>query len=394
MASRSEPLHLKQEQAPLLAFKNEYPVLFECLHATFGLMMSNSRLCEQIHGMMRHGLRYQQGMDHVDAQNTYNVRHAYQMRQERSKERSESLGPTSKRRRMDHNATKEQARHLSLQLVERAKSWSQKASALLSRDGHGIPTLAEIHRVGRRAQDKANVEAQVQLEAEKAAKLTREEITPAMVKDEAIQTELSNDRVMQLGDERLALRERLHQLSRADFWKKGISIPEGLGRRAYRYVMKVAWQSFPYWHLVVQRKIGKQKHNLLCKELKSRNVRQSIIRPVSTITETRDLCSKYVARITRTAKNIIGFMYGTAANPLKRTPKRDRTMTFEDVLSIFHLLRESDGATEGEGLDSIPAEVRAISAFTETKDHYTYTLDPDWTPVNNNLPTEEEADGN
>ena len=33
-------------KAPLLKFKHEYSVLFECLHAVFGLMMSNSRLCE------------------------------------------------------------------------------------------------------------------------------------------------------------------------------------------------------------------------------------------------------------------------------------------------------------------------------------------------------------
>ena len=40
-------------KAPLLKFKHEYPILFDCLQAVFGLMMSNSRLCEQIHGMMR-----------------------------------------------------------------------------------------------------------------------------------------------------------------------------------------------------------------------------------------------------------------------------------------------------------------------------------------------------
>ena len=46
MSTRSAPLSLKKYQAPLLAFKNAHKVLFECLHATFGMMMSNSRLCE------------------------------------------------------------------------------------------------------------------------------------------------------------------------------------------------------------------------------------------------------------------------------------------------------------------------------------------------------------
>ena len=38
----------------------------------------------------------------------------------------------------------------------------------------------------------------------------------------------------------------------------------------------------------------------------------------------------------------------------------------------------SDGATGGSGLNDIPADVAAISAFTKTDDHYTYTFDPDW----------------
>ena len=41
---------------PLTAFASDYTVLFECLEAIFGTMMSNSRLCEQIHRIMRHGL--------------------------------------------------------------------------------------------------------------------------------------------------------------------------------------------------------------------------------------------------------------------------------------------------------------------------------------------------
>ena len=162
MSTRSAPLSLKKDQAPLLAFKNEYKVLFECLHATFGMMMSNSRLCEQIHGMMRHGLRSQQGMDHIDAQNTYTVRHAYRMRQERIQERAlvTSDGPQAKRRRLDHNATKGQAHHLSVQPME-LSGWARKAQILLARPGHGIPSVSAIRAAGRCVQDKEKVEAQV-----------------------------------------------------------------------------------------------------------------------------------------------------------------------------------------------------------------------------------------
>ena len=103
------------------------------------------------------------------------------------------------------------------------------------------------------------------------------------------------------------------------------------------------------------------------------------------------MMSLYLSRIKGTAKRIIDFMYGTRANPMKRTIERDRTMTLEDVLDIFHLLRVTDGATEGSGLDDMPAEVAAISAFTKTNHHYTYTLDSDWTPLDEEdiMPDEE-----
>ena len=141
-----------------------------------------------------------------------------------------------------------------------------------------------------------------------------------MVIAEAAKTELSNDRVMRLGDERLALRAKLIQMSRAEFWKKEIAIPDGLGRKAYRYVMKVAWKSFPYWHQVVHRKAG------------------AIVRRIKNITEARDMMSLYLSRIKGTAKRIIDFMYGTRANPTKRTIKRNRTMPVEDILDNCHLL--------------------------------------------------------
>jgi hypothetical protein len=68
------------EGATYLQFTVNYPILFECLHATFGLMMSNSRLCEQIHGMMRAQLRSDIGMDQADAQLTHVTGLSYDMK--------------------------------------------------------------------------------------------------------------------------------------------------------------------------------------------------------------------------------------------------------------------------------------------------------------------------
>ena len=69
-------------RALLLQFKQKYPILFECLEAIFGAMMSNSQLCEQIHGMMHHGLCALVGMEQSDHQRAYNISTGYKMNEE------------------------------------------------------------------------------------------------------------------------------------------------------------------------------------------------------------------------------------------------------------------------------------------------------------------------
>ncbi len=56
----------------------------------------------------------------------------------------------------------------------------------------------------------------------------REKITPAMVKEDTKNVELSNNRIMRLGEERLELREKMKKIERQEFWKKEIEIPEGI----------------------------------------------------------------------------------------------------------------------------------------------------------------------
>ena len=78
--SRKTSKQIQLNESPLLVFKGKYTVFIECLNAVFGLMMSNSRLCEQIHGMMRHGLCSGLGMDQVDAQQSYSTSTDYEMK--------------------------------------------------------------------------------------------------------------------------------------------------------------------------------------------------------------------------------------------------------------------------------------------------------------------------
>ena len=96
---------------------------------------------------MRHGLRSQQGMAQVDAQQTYAVWHDYLMKQERRESAMKRLeGPKLKKMRasVKHEDTKIEVQQLSQQLVQCVKLWAEKAQRLLSHSGHGIPSVSEI----------------------------------------------------------------------------------------------------------------------------------------------------------------------------------------------------------------------------------------------------------
>ena len=69
--------------SPLNVFAMHYRRLFEYLYAVFGPMMSNSRLAEQVHGMMRHGLQSSIGMDQADHQRQFTTNIDYGLRESR-----------------------------------------------------------------------------------------------------------------------------------------------------------------------------------------------------------------------------------------------------------------------------------------------------------------------
>merc|ERR1712130_74580 len=64
-------------------FKNEFPVLFDALYAVFGSIPSNSRLCEQIHGMLRHALQSAMGLNQTNAAFSYKTNVEYNLREQR-----------------------------------------------------------------------------------------------------------------------------------------------------------------------------------------------------------------------------------------------------------------------------------------------------------------------
>jgi hypothetical protein len=86
-----------EHETPLLLFKHEYGILFDCLHALFGFMMSNSRLCEQSHGMMRHSLWSGTGIDEGDVHRSFATDISYSPKRERQAMAMESTGPPTKK---------------------------------------------------------------------------------------------------------------------------------------------------------------------------------------------------------------------------------------------------------------------------------------------------------
>ena len=135
--------------ASLLVFKREYVLLFEAMNAVFRLTTSNSRLCEQIHGMMRHGLRAGIGMDQADAQCSYQTSMDYEMKRERRDmlfDKDESPAKKTRKGDTSHNKNKQQLQRLSQQLIQRASDFANKARSILAEPNHGVPTIVEVNK--------------------------------------------------------------------------------------------------------------------------------------------------------------------------------------------------------------------------------------------------------
>ena len=104
----------------LAQFRKSYPILWECIDAVFGLMMSNSRLCEQIHGMMRKVLRIGTGQDESDKHRAYSTGTDFELKEERRAMQggapSGHGGKKVAKKAKKHCATKAQVSHLSKQV--------------------------------------------------------------------------------------------------------------------------------------------------------------------------------------------------------------------------------------------------------------------------------------
>ena len=355
--SRSTGKRRCDGKAPLLVFKADYPILFECLYAVFGMMMSNSRLCEQIHGMMRHGLRVGTGMDQADAQRCHSTETDYELRQERRDMAMESSSERPTKRRKGgyhHSKTKAQQSKLSEQLLSRVSAFVHSAKLLLANAGHGIPSVREVHNKGRRVQDSIILAKQVEAEKDRAATLTRDVVTPEMILTEARATNLSNDRVMKLGEERLNVRMRITEISTKRFWLQ-LKAPEG--HLWQRYVLRKAFNCFPYFlTMMVYRKKDAGR--------------------VKTKTEGAQIIGDYLKKSKLVVKLLNEFCHGGSGSN-NAVPKRERSFEPGDLLDVFGFFRIRDGNFGDEEEICEPAAERVLAAFDTVDPHYSYTLPAD-----------------
>ncbi|KAL7537286.1 LOW QUALITY PROTEIN: hypothetical protein ACHAXR_010421 [Thalassiosira sp. AJA248-18] len=147
--------------SPLTIFQGEYPILFECLYAVVGTMMPNSRLCawddETWSQIKRTTKQYASNI-------------AYSMAEER-RMLDEGSGKTreEKKKANKHQKTKAQQEMLSRQLIEKSAEYAEQVSLELG-DDDNIPTVTQVKAVmGRRKQDKENLEKQIAAEDEKSS---------------------------------------------------------------------------------------------------------------------------------------------------------------------------------------------------------------------------------
>ena len=313
----------------LIEFKIDYPVLFDCLYSVFGTMLSNSRLCEQIHGMMRHGLRYQVGMEQADSQRIYNSGIDHEMKEERrnTNQVASEFRETHKKA-AKHSQTKNQQVQLSEQLVGRASKFAETMTVPTLEET--IPDLSTINSRGRRVMDQANLDHQMLEEDQKAGSLRRKTLTPELAITMAGKTNLTNDATYVSNAALVLWHSRVPKLLVKKFWDfPATRLLENL---------EMATEVFVHFQIINVNKIKTKKVglNLIKKEI--------------------DFVNEYGKKILEFVKNMGGF--------------DDKAVSRSDVLSFF--VRPVARAF-GDDIVMEPVEEILVKSCSVLDPHYTYT---------------------
>ena len=210
--SKAQPTkirHVKVDK-PIEKFKKEYPILHEALHCVFGMMMSNSRFMEQLHGCLRNDLPLQESYQMTDQKRRYmaNLEYTYRKLRRALVEKKPATKPTDTNRTdkkkshlashhntaAKHNRTKLQVGLIVHQLLERTKVYQDhNLMAKLPDEIKKKISIKTIENDGRLVENK-RYEKDVKLRDEtRKGRLTRTPVTFDEIFRDAQGTNVKND---------------------------------------------------------------------------------------------------------------------------------------------------------------------------------------------------------
>ena len=371
----------------LVEFEQNYPVLFESLYSVFGAMMSNSRLCEQIHGMMRHGLNPNIGMDEADHHRQYSSSTNFEMNEARR-----ALGDASgisrekQKRAVKHSNTKSQKVMMCGQVLERATEYAERVSRELDPDE--IPTVTEVKLDGRRKQDSDNLAQRILGEDAKAGRLTRAQLSIAQVQQLATVTRPTNDATFTFDGTTLVWREKVDELCTGAFWDRVHP------KKMFRSTWIVARKSFIWMDMLSLKPLLPYKTNLPEGSKRERETNnkdkwnwgnkkvprlgpnkgvfrvderyaaQCIYGKITSHSQAKLFISQYIAQVKEVSKLIYSFIKYNDVGGFT-----DLSVKKEDIHFLF--VHYQAGAIVGDTVE--PAEKALVNTCREVDPHYTYT---------------------
>jgi hypothetical protein len=370
---------------PLLAFADEYPHLHDNFQAKFGLMPSNSRLDEQQHGSLRSGLTDKIGMAQADARQSNLTTSLYSMREERRtgsastkyyrgsihRRRHRQIShitappPSKQKKTKHHNKTQKQIIWMGEQLEEHLNIFLDAASRLLSEPNHGIPTVTEIKRRGRRFLDNETFEMEKKAEKKRADRIRRPKLTAEGMQQIAATTRLTNDAMLEVAGEQFDTREKITKIAVSKFWDN-LATTIKVTR-----TFKAAEQSLPLFHHVAPFKAIPPYDGIYKKIINRSNKKQLAVQQITTKAQLMKLISNYLRLVKKTASLIHAFIYGDKTSDKKQlVPKSQQTLTKEDILWSLGFL-DIDCEDVWSASDSTPAVVKStLWSFNQVDKHF------------------------
>ena len=239
---------------PLTEFKTLYPVLFDLLHSTFGLMPSSTCLLEQTHGGNCQFLHPGDTYAMTDAIRTYSVNEDYEMKEERrvivrkrnaDKAELETTGP-SKRKKQSGGVKHDQTKDLQIlqanQLLKLGQQYTTKAIQSLPWNILSKANVKQIKVRGSGYMDKEIKGKRMTRLEQKKSNYRREVLTLDQYKEMAEGLALNYDTTFERVDHgEREKRDMMDKVMGITFWNK-VTVKNGYNDKLSRTFPKF-WNS-------------------------------------------------------------------------------------------------------------------------------------------------------